>query len=80
MGSMVEFKQWYEAVIFFIVFASLVLIPCVCCALLGLKMFSRLAKYPSKTPAISLGIFIPLVLIETGTFIGFIAFYNVFAQ
>lgn len=80
MNSMVEFTMWYEALIFFLIFATIVLVPCVLCALLGLKMIDRLSMYPSKTPVISLKIFIPLLLIEAATFGCFVAFYNVFAQ
>ncbi len=80
MKPMVEFTMWYEAVIFFCVFSAVVLIPCVLCAILGLKMIGRLARYPTKTPVISLSIFVPLVLIEAATFLTIIGFYNLFAD
>jgi hypothetical protein len=77
---MIEFTMWYEAVIFFCVFGAVVLIPCVCCGWLGVKMINRLGRFPTKTPVISLSIFIPLVLIELATFLTIIGFYNVFAE
>jgi len=77
---MVAFSMWYEALILFLVFAAIVLIPCFLVMMLGLKMINKLALYPSKTPIISLEIFVPLVLIEFISFAVMIGFYNIFSE
>ena len=76
---MVEFDLWKEAFIFAIVFAPIIIIPCVLVALMGRKMIDQLGMRPTQTPIIQMSIFGKLVAIEVVTFICFYAFLQFFS-
>ncbi|MCB9772297.1 MAG: hypothetical protein H6754_07080 [Candidatus Omnitrophica bacterium] len=52
------------ALIFIVVFFILIAIPCLGVGWLGYKLITRLGRYPSKTPAIQLGIMLKLIIVE----------------
>ena len=76
---MVEFNLWTEALIFGLVFAPMILIPCVLVALMGRKMIDQLGLYPSNTPIIQMSILWRLVGIELVTFCCLIGFFQFFS-
>ena len=65
---MIPFNLWSESFIFAVIFTFIVLVPCVLVMLMGKKMIQQLGRYPSKTPAIQMSIFVQLVVIEIVTF------------
>ncbi len=52
------------ALLFIIIFFIVTLIPCVGVGWLGYKLITRLGRFPSKTPAIQLGILVKLIIVE----------------
>ncbi len=76
---MVAFDLWKEAFIFAIVFAPIIIIPCVLVALMGRKMIDQLGRYPTQTPIIQMSIFWKLVVVEIITFFCLIAFFQFFS-
>ena len=76
---MVAFDLWKEAFIFAIVFAPIVIIPCILVAIMGRKMIDQLGLRPTQTPIIQMSIFWKLVMIEVVTFLFLIAFFQFFS-
>lgn len=52
------------ALFFILIFYILMLIPCLGVGWLGYKLITRLGRYPSRTPAIQLGIMLKLIIVE----------------
>ncbi len=52
------------ALLFIIIYFVLISIPCLGVGWLGYKLITKLGRYPSKTPAIQMGIMLKLVIIE----------------
>lgn len=77
---MKKFDQWTEGVIFCGIFAAIIIIPCIAIAFIGRNMINKLGQYPSKTPAIQIGVLFQLLVIEVVGFMGLIGFYNFFAE
>jgi len=76
---MVSFDLWFESFIFAAVYGVIVMVPCVMVGLIGKKMIDKLGRYPTKSPAIQMSIFLQLIVIEIIAFFCLIAFYHVFA-
>jgi len=76
---MVEFNLWGESFIFAVIFAFIILVPCVLVAFIGTRMIDRLGRYPTKTPVIQMSILVPLVAIEIVTFALMLGFYRFFS-
>jgi len=56
------------AVIFVAIFFGIILFICVGMGWIGYKLLDELGRYPSKTPAIQLGVLFKLLIVEvTGT-------------
>lgn len=45
---MVEFDLWKESFIFFIVFSTITLIPCIIMAFLGVRIIKKASYWPSR--------------------------------
>ena len=52
------------ALFFILIFYILMLIPCLGVGWIGYKLITRLGRYPSKTPAIQVGIMLKLIIVE----------------
>ena len=76
---MVSFQLWGASLKFALTYSIIILVPCVCVALMGKKMINELGRYPSKTPAIQMSVVWKFVIVEVITFSLLIAFYNVFS-
>ena len=76
---MIEFNLWGESFIFAIVYAVLIIVPCILVVLLGRKMINQLGYFPTRTPIIQMSIFLKLVIVEVVTFVLLIGFYHFFA-
>ena len=77
---MVAFDLWGESFIFGMIYAVIIIIPCIFVTLFGQKMIYQLGHFPSKTPAIQMSIFFKLIITEAITFVLLIGFYRVFAE
>ena len=77
---MVQFNQWFEGLIFFLVFSSVIVIPCVFLAVIGRKMAKDLGQYPSKTPEIVLKSFPSVVGLSLMAFAGLFIILLVFSD
>ena len=76
---MVEFDLWKESLIFALVYAIVISVPCVLVVLIGRKLIDQLGHFPSKTPAIQMSILFQLIAVEVGTFTCLIGFYHIFS-
>jgi len=77
---MVIFDLWTESLIFTVIYAALVFVPCFLITLIGKRMIDRLGQFPSQAPAIQLSIFLKLVVIEIISFTCLIGFYHIFVS
>lgn len=68
------------SLIFLIMIIVVIGVPCVGIGFIGYHMMTRLGRYPSKTPAITLSVFIKLVVIEVISFALLIAFFRIFSD
>ena len=64
-------------VVFVIIFAVLIAVPCTGIAWLGKKLIDNLGKYPSKTPMIQTSIIFKLAFIEIVSFTLLLLFFKI---
>ena len=69
-----------SALILLGLFVLIVAIPCVGVSILGCKLANRLSFYPSKTPAIQIGILWKLILLQIISFSLLLILYHVLAD
>lgn len=69
--------MWRESLIFIGLFYFIMLVPCLSVGWLGFKLLDKLGRYPSKTPAIQMGIILKLVTIEVVSFTLLLLFFKV---
>lgn len=62
--------------VFVAIFYVLIIIPCVGVSWIGCRLFDRLGRHPSKTPAIQMSVLFPLVIIEVVSFALLLAFFK----
>jgi len=74
------FTLWKEALIFASIYGVIILVPCLLVALMGRKMLKQIGQYPTRTPAIQMGIFLKLFLLEACAFGLLIGFYLAFTD
>ena len=77
---MVEFNQWTQAIIFNVIFASIIILPCIFATIIGRNLIDQLGAYPTQTALIQMSIFWKFVVLEIITFIVFILFFNYFSS
>jgi hypothetical protein len=65
------------AQIFIVIFFILILVPTAGAAWLGYKLIDNLGRFPSKTPAIQLGIMFKLVVLEVVSLTLILIFFKV---
>ncbi len=65
------------ALIFILIFWVLMAIPSLGVAWLGYKLITKLGRYPSKTPAIQMGIMLKLVIIEVVSLTLILVFFKI---
>lgn len=65
------------ALIFIILFFIMIAIPCLGVGWLGYKLITKLGRYPSKTPAIQMGIMLKLVIIEVVSLTMILVFFKI---
>jgi len=63
--------------IFVLIFYVCIIIPCVGVAWLGKNLLNQLGRYPSKTPAIQIGVAFKLVVIEVVSFTLILTFFKI---
>ena len=71
--------DWIVSLVFCLIFAVIVLVPCVIIAIYGRKTINRMGQYPSQIPSIQMQTFMPLLILGVVTFALLIGFYNVFS-
>jgi hypothetical protein len=64
------------AIIFIVIFYTLLLIPCIGISWLGSKLIEKLGRYPSKTPAIQLSVMLKLAVVEVVSFALLLTFFK----
>ncbi len=64
---MVPFELWKASFVFWILFSSIVLIPCVIITIVGRKMARELGYYPSRMPEIASRYFPVLIIVAIVT-------------
>ena len=69
-------STWGPGVILILIVAIIMAVPCVGVSLLGFKMLTKLAYYPSKTPAIQLSILVKLVIVQIISIALLLLFYH----
>jgi len=52
------------ALVFIFIFYILMLVPCLGVGWIGYKLITKLGRYPSRTPAIQLGVMLKLIIVE----------------
>ncbi|MBF0385631.1 MAG: hypothetical protein HQL27_07135 [Candidatus Omnitrophica bacterium] len=75
---MVEFTDWSQALVFFLIFSVIVLLPCFVVTKLGTKVIDELGYFPSKAAIIHMKAFWWLVCTEILTFVVLMGFFNFF--
>jgi len=63
--------------IFIVIFAVVIAIPCVGVAWLGKGMLDQLGKFPSRTPAIQINIVIKLLVLESVSWTLLLLFFKI---
>jgi len=63
--------------VFVLIFGAIMLIPCAAVAWLGYHAIAKIGQYPSKTPAIQMGVLLKLVVIEVVSFTLILAFFKI---
>ena len=70
----------FTAILFFMIFLAIILIPCIGASLLGKKLIDKLGRYPSKTPIVQLEILFPLIVLEVVSFTLLLSLFKVLAD
>lgn len=65
------------ALVFIGIFWAMMIIPCVGVGWLGWKLITDLGTYPSKTPAIQMGVMFKLVMLEVVSMTILLLFFKV---
>lgn len=65
------------ATIFVLIYFIIILIPCLGVGWLGFKLITKLGQFPSKTPAVQLGIMIKLVIVEVVSLTLLLMFFKI---
>ncbi len=65
------------ALIFILLFLIMIAIPCLGVGWLGYKLITKLGRYPSKTPAIQMGVMLKLVIIEVVSLTMILVFFKI---
>jgi len=52
------------ALVFIFIFYIFMLVPCLGVGWIGYKLITKLGRYPSRTPAIQLGVMLKLIIVE----------------
>lgn len=73
-----HFDAWFEMLVFIMIFAGIILVPCTFVAWLGRKLINRLGRWPSQAPAIHMGVCGGLIFIEIVTFTLIFLFIQLF--
>ncbi len=63
--------------IFIIIYFIMIAVPCIGVGWLGYKLITKLGRYPSKTPAIQLGIMIKLIIVEVVSLTAILLFFKI---
>lgn len=62
---------------FIVIFYILIFIPMFGVSWIGFKMITKLGRYPSKTPAIQMGVLFKLLVIEVVSFTMLLTFFKI---
>ncbi len=65
------------ALLFIIIFFIMIGIPCLGVGWLGYKLITKIGRYPSKTPAIQMGIMLKLIIIEVVSLTVILVFFKI---
>lgn len=65
------------ATIFILIYFIIIFIPCLGVGWLGFKLITKLGQFPSKTPAVQLGIMIKLVIVEVVSLTLLLMFFKI---
>jgi len=64
------------AAVFILIFYVMIIIPCVGVSVIGYKLIDKLGRFPSKTPAIQMGVLVKLVVVEVVSFTLLLSFFK----
>lgn len=73
-------ETWSVGIVMIAIVFVIVAIPCLFTGWLGYKMLKKLAYFPSKNPAIQMGIFLKLLIVEVVSITLLLVFYHVLAD
>ncbi len=65
------------ALLFIVIYFIMISIPCLGVGWLGYKLITKIGRYPSKTPAIQLGIMMKLIIIEIVSLTVILVFFKI---
>jgi hypothetical protein len=65
------------ALIFLVIWAFIILVPCVAMCWLGFRLIEKLGQYPSKTPTIQKNIMVPYIIIAVSAMTALLIFFKV---
>ena len=61
---------------FILIFAFIIMVPCIGIAWIGRNLIEQLGRYPSKTPAVQMSILLKLVILEVVSFSLILLFFK----
>ncbi len=64
------------ALIFILIFYAIMLIPCIGVTIIGKNLINKIGQYPSRTPALQLGVLLKLVILEVVSFTMLMVFFK----
>jgi len=64
------------AVVFVLVMDSFMILPCIGIGWIGVRLINKLGRFPSKTPAIQLGVMFQLIVLEVISFTLLVGFFK----
>ena len=73
------FRDWYESILFIMVFGTLVLAPCFFTAVVGSKMLNDLGNFPTKSAQIQSSACWKVLIVEIISFVLLAAFFHFFS-
>ena len=63
--------------VFLMIWAALILIPCIAMGWLGFRLITKLGQYPSRTPLIQKGIMFPYILVAVASMTAIMIFFRI---
>ena len=65
------------ALVFLLIWAALILIPCIAMGWLGYRLITKLGQYPSRTPLIQKSFMFPYIVVAVASMTAIIVFFKI---